>query len=79
MASESDIRAAGAFVAEDFLAEVFLAEVFAVDGFDCARFTVAIFDADVLVTADFAALAALSAGRAAAFFTGFFMVFFVVM
>ncbi|MCY2984157.1 MAG: hypothetical protein NTY15_11060 [Planctomycetota bacterium] len=64
MTSESDMRAAGAFAAEDFAAE----------DFDCAFFGVAAFDADVLLAAGFEASAA---GCADAFFTGFFVVFFV--
>ena len=70
MTSESDMRAAGAFAAEDFAAEDFAAEDFAADGFDFAFFGVEAFDADVLSAAGFEAFAA---GCAAAFFTGFFM------
>ncbi len=66
MTSESDMRAAGDFVAEDF----------ATEDFDCASLGVVAFDADVLSAASFEAFAA---GSSAAFFTSFFMVFFVGM
>jgi len=68
MTSESDILAAGAFVAEDG---------FATDGFDCAFFGVAAFDADVFSAAGFAALADFAVDCANAFFAYFFMVVFM--
>jgi hypothetical protein len=74
MTSESDMRAAGAFAAADFAAEIF-----AGDGFDCAGFGAAAFDRGFFAAAVFAVLADFPAGRAAALFTGFFIVFFVGM